>query len=63
MYRRKRRRSAFAPRHPERPWILAGAAGVILIGLFVFLLRQADVHAPAQHEIRVELPNALRDAH
>jgi hypothetical protein len=63
MFRRRRRRSAFAPRHPERRWILAGAGGLVLIGLFVFLLHQADVHAPAQHDIRVDLPNAFRDAH
>ncbi len=32
------------------------AGGVIFIGLFVFLMRQADTHPPTQHEIRIDVP-------
>ena len=32
------------------------AGGVLLIGLFVFLMRQAETHPPAQHEISIDVP-------
>ncbi|MFZ2029892.1 MAG: hypothetical protein WAU68_06270 [Vitreimonas sp.] len=32
------------------------AGGVLFIGLFVFLMRQAETHPPAQHEVRIDLP-------
>jgi hypothetical protein len=37
-----------------------GGAAVVLIGAFIFFLRQADVLAPAPQEIRVELPDAFK---
>jgi hypothetical protein len=30
--------------------------GVLFVGLFVFLMRQAETHPPAQHEVRIDLP-------
>jgi len=58
--RHKRRRSAFAKRHPERRFILAGAAAVLIVGAMFFFLHQADVLAPQPHEMRIELPNAFK---
>ena len=37
--------------------MVMSAGGVILIGLFVFLMRQAETHPPAQQEVRIDLPN------
>ena len=34
------------------------AGGLILVGLFVFLMRQAQTHPPARQEVRVDLPSA-----
>ncbi|HWA01024.1 MAG TPA: hypothetical protein VG841_11995 [Caulobacterales bacterium] len=59
--RRRRRRSAFAKDHPERRYIVIGAAVIAVLGAFWFLMRQADVHAPQPHEIRIELPDAFKD--
>ena len=61
MFKRKRRRSSFARRSPTwvRPAAI-GAAVVVAIGLFVFFVRQADVLAPEQHVIRVEVPDAFK---
>ncbi|MES1156238.1 MAG: hypothetical protein ABUL73_00540 [Alphaproteobacteria bacterium] len=58
--RHRRRRSAFTKRHPERPFILAGAGLVLVIGAMFFFLHQADVLAPQPHEMRIELPNAFK---
>lgn len=41
--------------------MLIGLGAVILVGLFVFFIHQADTHVPATHEVRVDLPNALKD--
>jgi hypothetical protein len=38
-----------------------GAAVVVLIGLFVFFIRQADVLAPQPRAISVELPDAFKE--
>jgi len=32
------------------------AGGVIFIGLFVFLMRQAETHPPPQQEVRIDVP-------
>jgi hypothetical protein len=62
MYRHRRRRSSFARRTPPQLRYLGiGAAIVVLIGLFIFFIRQADVLAPQPHEMSVELPNAFKE--
>lgn len=62
MYRRRRRRSAFAKRTPPQVYYaLMGVAAVAVVGLFVFFIRQADVLAPPPQEIRVELPDAFKE--
>jgi len=62
MYRRRRRRSSFARRTPPQLRLIAiGAAIVVVIGLFIFFIRQSDVLAPEPQEIRVELPDAFKD--
>jgi hypothetical protein len=62
MFRRRRRRSAFARRTPPQLKLaLAGLGAVAFVALFVFFIRQADVLAPEAHEMRVELPNAFED--
>jgi hypothetical protein len=38
-----------------------GAAGVILIGGFFALMSAANYNRPDQREIRIELPNAIKD--
>jgi hypothetical protein len=38
-----------------------GAAALVVIGLFVFFIRQADVLAPQPHEIRVDLPDTFKE--
>ncbi len=62
MFRRRRRRSAFARRTPPIVhYALIGVGAVVFIGLLVFFIRQADVLAPEPEEIRVELPDAFKD--
>ena len=67
MFRRRyRRRSSFSRRGGlnipvESRSVLIGLGAVILVGLFVFFIHQADTHVPATHEVRVDLPNALKD--
>jgi hypothetical protein len=58
--RRRRRRSAFARSHPEWRWIALGLGAALLVGAFVFFIRQADVLAPQPSEIRVALPDAFQ---
>jgi hypothetical protein len=36
--------------------MVMSAGGVLVIGLFVFLMRQAETHPPPQHEIRLDVP-------
>lgn len=36
-----------------------GVGGAALIGLFIYFMGEADRRAPAQHEVRIELPNAF----
>jgi hypothetical protein len=36
--------------------MLMSAGGVVVVGLFVFLMHQADTHPPAQHEMRIDVP-------
>lgn len=38
-----------------------GAGAIVVIGLFVFFIGQADRLAPEPREIRVELPDAFKD--
>jgi hypothetical protein len=38
-----------------------GACAAVVIGLFVFFIRQSDVLAPEPQEIRVELPDAFKE--
>jgi hypothetical protein len=40
---------------------LIGVGAAVFIGLFVFLIRQSDVLAPAPQEIRVALPDAFKE--
>lgn len=37
-----------------------GAGAVLVIGAFIFFIRQADVLAPAPTETRIELPDAFK---
>jgi hypothetical protein len=61
MFRRRRRRSAFAKRTPPQVgYALIGVGVVAVIGAFVFFMHQADVLKPAQADVRVELPNAFK---
>jgi hypothetical protein len=62
MFRRRRRRSSFARRAPPqlKYAAYAGVAAVV-IGLFIFFIRQSDVLAPEPQEIRVELPDAFKE--
>ena len=41
--------------------MVMSAGGLIAIGLFVFLMRQAAEHPPPQQEVRIDLPNAIGD--
>ncbi len=62
MYRRRRRRSAFARRTPPQVRLaLIGLGAVAAIALFIFFIRQADVLAPDPQEIRIELPDAFKE--
>jgi hypothetical protein len=67
MFRRRyRRRSSFSRRGRlnipvTARSLLLGAGALILVGLFVFFIHQADTHVPPTHEVRVDLPNALKD--
>jgi hypothetical protein len=59
---RRRRRRGGGPQLGARAWaIIAGAAGVLFIGGFIALIGVADRAQPEQHEIRVELPDAIKD--
>jgi hypothetical protein len=33
---------------------------VVAVGAFLFFMRQADVLAPEQHEVRIDLPDAFK---
>ena len=58
--RRRRRRGG--PSLSARGWaLLMGAAGVLVIGGFVALIGMGDRAQPEQREIRIELPDALKD--
>ncbi|MFT3729261.1 MAG: hypothetical protein QM759_15670 [Terricaulis sp.] len=67
MFRRRyRRRSSFSRRGSlnipvESRSLLLGAGAIVLVGLFVFFIHQADTHVPPAHEVSVDLPNALKD--
>jgi hypothetical protein len=62
MFRRRRRRSSFARRAPPQVRLIAiGAIAVMVIGLFIFFIRQSDELAPEPQEIRVELPDAFKE--
>lgn len=62
MFRRKRRRSSFARRSsPQTRLFIIGGAVVVVIGLFIYFIGQADRLAPEPSEIRVELPEAFED--
>jgi hypothetical protein len=57
--RRRRRRSGFSNRQFKVGWLAWGAIGVVVIGAFLFFMRQADVLAPELHEIRVDAPGTI----
>ncbi len=62
MYRRRRRRSAFARRTPPQVRLAVIGLGVVaIVALFAFFIRQADVLAPEPQEIRVELGDAFKE--
>jgi hypothetical protein len=61
MFTRRRRRSGFSRRAPQRPFIMIGAGVVAFVALFIFFIRQADVLAPEPQEISVDLPDAFKD--
>jgi len=62
MFRRKRRRSSFARRSsPQIGYFMMGGAAIVVIGLFVYFIGQADRLAPEPREVRVELPDAFKD--
>jgi succinate dehydrogenase hydrophobic anchor subunit len=56
MFRRRKRRSSFARPSVIKPWMVMSAGGVVFVGLFVFLMRQAATHPPAQQEMHIEVP-------
>lgn len=58
--RHRRRRSAFAKTHPQRRYLLIGAAAVIVVGALFYFMHQADVLAPQPHEMRIDLPDAFK---
>lgn len=39
---------------------MLGAAAAVVVGAFIFFMRQADVLAPEPREMRVELPDAFK---
>ncbi len=41
--------------------IAIGVGVAVVIGLFVFFIRQSDELAPEPQEIRVELPDAFKE--
>lgn len=58
--RRRRRRGG--PGLSARGWaVLLGAAGVLIIGGVFTLMGVADRAEPDEREMRIELPNALKD--
>lgn len=62
MYRRRRRRSAFARRTPPQARLILAAMGfAAFIALFIFFIRQADVLAPEPQQIRIDLPDAFKE--
>lgn len=62
MYRHRRRRSSFSRRTPPQlRYVGIGAAIVVVIGLFIFFIRQADVLAPQPHEISVPVTDASKE--
>jgi len=62
MFRRRRRRSSFGRRpNPQIGYFMMGGAAIVVIGLFIFFIGQADRLAPEPREIRVELPDAFKD--
>ena len=61
MYRHRKRRSSFSRRAPPQlKYLGMGAAALVVIGLFVFFIRQADMLAPQPHQISVDLPDAFK---
>ena len=56
MFRRRKRRSSFARPTVIKTWMIMSAGGVVFIGLFVFLMRQAQTHPPPQQEVRIDVP-------
>lgn len=38
-----------------------GGAAIVLIGLFIFFIRQSDVLAPTPQAMSVELPDAFKE--
>jgi hypothetical protein len=36
--------------------MVVSAGGVLFVGLFVFLMRQAETHPPPQQEVRIDVP-------
>jgi hypothetical protein len=59
--RRRRRRSGFGQHRSNRSLFAWGAIAVVLIGGFLFFMRQADVLAPQQREVRIDLPGAFKE--
>ncbi|WP_395645093.1 hypothetical protein [Terricaulis sp.] len=61
MFRRRRRRSAFARRTPPQVgYALIGLGVIAFIAAFVFFIRQSDTLAPAQAEVSVPV-DAFRE--
>jgi len=46
---------------PQVRYVGIGAALVVVIGLFIFFIRQADVLAPQPHEISVPVTDAFKE--
>jgi hypothetical protein len=36
--------------------MVIGAGGLLFVGLFVFLMRQAETHPPQQHPMQIDVP-------
>lgn len=46
---------------PQLRYVGIGAAIMVVIGLFIFFIRQADVLAPQPHQISVDLTTASKE--
>ncbi|MGE0044535.1 MAG: hypothetical protein AB7J28_15945 [Hyphomonadaceae bacterium] len=58
---RRRRRRSYGRSDPRTRLILFGAAGAALLLGFIVLVNLADNAQPPREEVRIALPDALKD--